>query len=265
MSAVAERDHVRAAYAAFAAFYDDFTAHHRYREWTASLEALARAAGLRGRRLLDAGCGTGKSFLPFLDRGYAVTACDVSPEMLAVAAGKAGDRARLVQADVRRMPVLGEFDLVCCLDDVLNYQLTAAELQAALAGLARNLAPGGVMVFDANTLLAYRTFFASTSVVAAGDRVLIWRGHASPEFGAGDRAEATLEALERGADGWWSSASHRHVQRHHPERLVRSSLAALGLAAEVHGMQTEGSIFAGLRETAHSKALYVVTREDEGR
>jgi SAM-dependent methyltransferase len=265
MSDVAEREHARAAYDAFAPFYDDFTAGHRYTEWTASIEALASAAGLRGRRLLDAGCGTGKSFLPFLDRGYDVTACDVSPEMLAVAAGKAGDRARLLHADLRHLPALGEFDLVCCLDDVLNYQLSGAELHAVLAGLARNLAPGGVLVFDANTLLAYRTFFAATTVVAGDERILVWRGHATAAFAPGEVAEATLEALERGPDGWWTSVSHRHLQRHHPEPLVRSALAELHLAVAAHGMQTDGSVFTGLRETAHSKALYVVTREDERR
>src|ERR1700754_1364649 len=171
---MAEADHARRTYEAFAPYYDLFTSHHRYDEWTATLEQCARAAGLRGNRLLDVACGTGKSFLPFLPRGYEVTACDLSPAMLALAAEKAGGRARVLEADMRALPVLGSFDLVCCLDDAVNYLLTEEELRSALAGLRSNLAPGGVIVFDVNTLHAFRTFFARTTVVCEHDRVLVW-------------------------------------------------------------------------------------------
>src|SRR5919107_5351046 len=92
----------RAAYDAFAPYYDRFTAHHDYDLWTSELLALAERHGLAGRRLLDVGCGTGKSFLPYLERGWAVTACDISPAMLTRAAAKAGGRVELAVADARR-------------------------------------------------------------------------------------------------------------------------------------------------------------------
>jgi SAM-dependent methyltransferase len=256
-----ERDHAASAYDAFADHYDHFTAHHRYDLWCATIEQLALAAGLQGKRLLDAGCGTGKSFLPFLERGYDVTACDASWEMLAQARAKAGGRARLLHRDIRALDALGQFDLVCCLDDVINYLHTGVELHAAFAGLRRNLAPDGVLVFDANTLLAYRTFFASTSVVPAADRVVVWRGGATADFSPGDVAEATVEALERGPDDAWTSTSHQHLQRHHPEDLIRSTLTAVGFGAvHVEGMRTDGALFPELCETEHTKALYVATR-----
>ena len=46
---------------------------------------------LQGRRLLDVACGTGKSFIPMLERGWEVTACDISAAMVEVARGKVGD------------------------------------------------------------------------------------------------------------------------------------------------------------------------------
>lgn len=229
----------RDAYDVAADIYDDFTAHHDYDGWTALIERLARAQGLAGDRLLDVGCGTGNSFLPFLERGYRVTACDISPRMLARAGDKCGGRARLSVGDLRSLPRLGSFDLVLAIDDVLNY-LTAADLEAAFRGLAANLAGGGVLVFDVNTELTYRTFFAARSRQGA----ITWEGQVDAErFRAGDAARATLHGGE-------------HVQHHHPPRAVLTALRAAGLrAAAVHGMDLDGTL-GELDEKVHTKALF---------
>jgi SAM-dependent methyltransferase len=251
-------DHARVAYDAFAPVYDRFTAHHEYEPWTATLEGLARDAGLRGKRLLDVACGTGKSFLPFLARGYEVTACDVSPAMAALAAEKAAGRARVEVHDMRALPRLGQFDLVCCLDDGVNYLDWPDELVAAFGGMRANLAAGGVLVFDANTLATYRGFFGAITVVQAEGEVLVWDGRAPSDLAAGGLAEATLEALVASGDGTWSRTVSRHRQRHHPEPTVTAALAAAGLqVAARHGMHLDGSVTDELDELANSKAIYV--------
>src|SRR3954465_8764761 len=108
------------AYEGLAPFYDELTRGHDYDGWTRQLESAALRFGVRGRRMLDAACGTGKSFLPFLERGYAVTGGDISPEMLAGGSAKA-PLAELFAADVRELGHVGEFDLITCLDDAVNY------------------------------------------------------------------------------------------------------------------------------------------------
>lgn len=241
-----------------AASYDAFTAHHRYDEWTASLEELAREAGLRGRRLLDVACGTGKSFLPFLERGYDVTACDLSPRMAAIAARKAAGRARVSVHDVRSLPSLGAFDLVCFLDDAANYLHEPWELRAALRGLAGNLAPGGVLVFDTNTLLSYRTFFATMTVVQSEGAVLVWNGSTPTDLPVGGLAHATLEMLRANGDGTWHRTYSHHVQRHHDAAVVEAALETAGLVpVAVRGMHIDGSLTDDLDELGNTKAIFV--------
>jgi SAM-dependent methyltransferase len=257
-------EHARVAYDAFAPHYDAFTAHHDYEAWTTTLEGLARECGLRGHRLLDVACGTGKSFVPYLDRGYEVCACDVSPAMIEVAGRKAGDRARLEVCDMRELPRLGSFDFVCCIDDAVNYVLTPADLVATFAGLACNLAPGGVVLFDVNSVSTYRTFFASLSVVVGEDRVLVWDGHAGEGFAAGDLAQATLEALSRCEAGTWSRERSVHHQRHHSHAAIRSALRRAGLQpVAIRGMRLDGTMTDGFDELENSKAVYVAKRRGE--
>ena len=91
------------------------------------------------------------------------------------------------------LPEFGEFDLVWALDDAVNYLLSAEDLEAALTGMGANLAPRGLLAFDLNTLLTYRTFFAEERVVESGGRRLIWRGRATPDTAPGSICEASFE------------------------------------------------------------------------
>ena len=145
-------DPALAAYEELAPFYDELTAGYDYERWLSELERLALDHGLSGRRVLDVACGTGKSFLPLLARGYEVTACDLSPAMVALAGAKAPDAAAVLVADMRELPPLGEFDLVICLDDSLNYLIARQEMELAIGGMAANLAPAGLLAFDLNIL-----------------------------------------------------------------------------------------------------------------
>ena len=130
MTSTLESDATR-AYAVLAPAYDLLTAEYAYGPWLTAIERVARENGLAGHRLLDVGCGTGKSFLPLLERGFQVTACDISPDMVELAQRKAGRRVDVHVADMRRLPVFGEFDLITCIDDAINHLLSAGEVADA--------------------------------------------------------------------------------------------------------------------------------------
>ena len=173
MSATTEPHQAAAAYDVLAPYYDHFTAGYAYEPWIAAIERRALRLGLRGRRALDLACGTGNSTGPLLARGYSVLACDISPAMIEQARRKYPQHAdSFLVADIRDLPNLGEFDLVLCLDDAINYLLSQRELEEAFGSVARLLSPSGVFAFDVNSLRTYRTSFAEDTV-REGDGVLL--------------------------------------------------------------------------------------------
>jgi SAM-dependent methyltransferase len=249
------------AYERLAPFYDELTRDHDYDAWTACLEQAALRAGLCGRRLLDAACGTGKSFLPFLRRGYDVTAFDISPAMVELARAKAPE-AELFVADLRTLRTIGRFDLITCLDDSLNYLTGDGELHAALAGLAANLDPAGVLVFDLNTLATYRTTFARDATQEGDELFLAWRGRCSEDEGPGCLATLTVEAFRAAGDGLYERVTSEHRQRHHALDDVKRAVADAGLVLTgVFGQLPDGSLSSTACEMTHHKLVYLARRK----
>jgi SAM-dependent methyltransferase len=255
-------DHAERAYDALAPGCDDLTRGHDHVRWTGLLEARAREAGLRGRRLLDVACGTGNTIVPMLGRGYDVTGVDLSQAMLEQARGKTERGARLIRADMRDLPSLGEFDLVWCLGDAINYLDTSDELAATLSGFARNLAPDGVVVFDVNTLATFRVLYSSIYVVPSPERVVLLEGRGRPDLEPGHAAQTWIDRLEPEPSGWWTRTRSAHHHRHHPEAAVRAALTRARLDCRaVYGTQTSGVIEEPLDEAAHAKAVYIARHQ----
>jgi SAM-dependent methyltransferase len=248
-------DHAALAYDAMAPFYDDFTAHHDYEGWVTILERLVLERGLAGRRLLDVACGTGKSAEPFLARGYRVTGCDGSGGMLARARDHLGAEVPLHQRDLRDLGSLGSFDLVCCIDDSLNYLLHEDELVAALNGMAAQLDDSGLVLFDLTTLATYRSFFAAPAVLETESHMLVWQGRARPDFAPGEIAEATFAAFA--LDGGSPPVRAVHAQRHYPADAVDEALAEAGLELVARRGQDLTGVLSDLDETRDTKVIYV--------
>jgi SAM-dependent methyltransferase len=257
MTQTTSADQTAAAYDRLAPHYDDFTAGYAYEPWIAAIEKRAEALGLRGRRALDLGCGTGSSTAPLLARGYSVVACDISPGMVREARRKhPRDAQSFVVADMRRLPELGEFDLVLCLDDAINYLLGYEDLEATFKCVARALSPTGIFAFDLNSLYTYRTAFAQAMVKEGDDVFMTWRGESSPEFRPGGIGAATVEIFSRRGDGLWERSAMRHVQRHHSPQAVRAALSRAGLCCEVVGQHPGARLEDGFDEERHIKVVY---------
>ena len=116
-------------------------------------EMLRLAGDVSGRRILDAGCGSGPLSAALLDRGAVVTGFDVSAAMVELARKRLGDDADLQVADLAApLPFAdAEFD-----DAVSSLVLHYLEDWAVpLAELRRVLKPGGRLIASVNHPAAY--------------------------------------------------------------------------------------------------------------
>ena len=246
------------AYEAMAPVYDEFTHLNDYETWFGTLVPALEKHGLRQGRLLDVGCGSGKAFAPMLARGWSIHGCDVSPAMLKLAQAKGGANVRVDVADMRELPSFGEFELVWALNDPVNYMLDREELGSALAGMRRNLAPDGLLMFDANTVEAYRGFFCEETVEERDGWRLIWRGRSQPDDPPGTVFEASFEAEPLDGTGAAPIAPALHRERHFSESELLAAIGGAGLEClDVFGYTDEEGLVAPLDETAHYKAIYI--------
>lgn len=99
-------------------------------------------------RVLELGCGNGKTLSAMYRHEWQVTGIDISPRAVHLAALATGDaqECHLAVADIRRLPLRpGSFDAVFAVH-VLGH-LDAAERAAAVRELHRIILPGGQVFF----------------------------------------------------------------------------------------------------------------------
>lgn len=139
--------------------YDHLMRNVPYRLWLEYIERIVKHFRGRVADLLDLACGTGNMMLLLSEKGYRVVGVDLSEGMLGVARTKlveAGHPAHLVLQDAAELSFGPVFDLTICLFDSLNYLLGADKLLGAFRGVYGALRPGGLFVFDLNTIRALR-------------------------------------------------------------------------------------------------------------
>lgn len=139
-------------------------------------------ADLRGRRVLDAGCGTGAFAVEAARLGAHVVAVDLSPTLVGLARERTpkdlGDGEVRFEVGDMLDPALGTFDHVVGMDSLIHYR--APDMARAVAGLAGRTGVSVLFTFAPRT--------AMLSVMHAAGRL----------FPRGDRAPA-IEPVSPGA------------------------------------------------------------------
>jgi len=101
---------------------------------------------LRGRRILEAGCGTGRISARIAEEGGRVTCLDIAPEALALAKRqfKEGDGTRFVLSSILEVPRENEYDVIW--NSGVMEHLVAGDQQRAIGEFLSILRPGGKVV-----------------------------------------------------------------------------------------------------------------------
>jgi SAM-dependent methyltransferase len=121
-------------------------------EWDAAITELTAAYVERRERVLDVGCGYGRSAIPLAARGYQVTGLDLSESLLRSGRTEAraqGVRLPLAAGSMTRLPFSAEsFDSVICLWSAFYEVLEPVSQVQTLADMWRVLSKGGLALIE---------------------------------------------------------------------------------------------------------------------
>jgi 2-polyprenyl-6-hydroxyphenyl methylase/3-demethylubiquinone-9 3-methyltransferase len=145
---------------------------------------------LAGKRALDVGCGAGLLTEPLARMGAAATGLDAAPENIAAARLHADGQGLAIDYRAGSVEDLGDgeiFDLVCSMEVVEH----VSDPAAFVAGLAKALAPGGLMLLSTPN----RTALSRIALITVGEGTgQIPRGtHDWSKFLTPDELEALLQ------------------------------------------------------------------------
>jgi magnesium-protoporphyrin O-methyltransferase len=144
-------------------------------------------ADLGGRRVLDAGCGTGALAVEAARRGAEVVAIDLSPTLVGIARERlpcdlGRGRIEFLAGDMLD-PALGEFDHVVAMDSLIHYR--SSDILGVLDGLSRRCRHSILFTFAPRT--------PALAMMHAVGRMIPNREHRAPAIEP--VAETTLRRL----------------------------------------------------------------------
>ena len=267
------------AYTDFASVYDIFMDDTPYEEWASYIMDLleeygvakgdlpeaesARQKALAGERnvVVVLCCGTGTLTELLADRGCDMIGIDASQEMLNIALEKrerSGKEILYLCQDMRELELYGTAGAVISVCDSLNYLLEEEEMLRVFRLVNNYLYPGGVFLFDFNTVYKYETVIGD-SVIAENreDCSFIWENYYDAE-GQINEYDLTIFARTENQDGEdiFRRFTETHYQRGYTLEEMRGMVEKAGMEfVRAEDADTRGEV----RE--ESERIYVIARE----
>ena len=147
------------AYGKFAQVYDLFMDNIDYESCAGYVEKHLKALGIEDGLVLELGCGTGTMTGLLAQKGYDMIGVDNSEEMLAEAMKKkmeTGQDILYLLQDMQEFELYGTVRAIISVCDSLNYITDRKELLQVFRLVNNYLDPGGIFLFDMNTVHKYR-------------------------------------------------------------------------------------------------------------
>ena len=263
MPPVTAVDQIQLTYDAMAPWDEHFHDHPRFSTWVSLFKQLIDTHRPAGSRLLDIGCGTGRSSAEFAGMGYDVTAYDLSPGMIARARSRWDTSgATFLVGDLRDPPPLGTFDVVVSFNEAFAHLDGEQDLAAALSCVADQLNEGGVLIFDLATLGRFRADLAQPYVVERPDFLMT---------GESDRTDFVPDMVLTHRLNWFAREGHLWrresvdlTYRQFSVATVRRAALAAGLVTlRVAGLYKD-QLIDDVDEESQMKACYLIGRAVDG-
>ncbi|MFH1086313.1 MAG: class I SAM-dependent methyltransferase [Chloroflexota bacterium] len=219
-------------YEQYAAVYDrsgQLAFSHRMAPY---LERLLKRHPVAGREMVELACGTGTVAIALARAGWRVLAVDASAAMLAQAQAKLGEDPLDIgwsQQDMRRLRVPAPVHLVTCLYDSMNYMLSDEDLLTVFASVRAALRPGGLFLFDMNTVFAMRALWNDETYFTDGDDLAVVFKSRYDE--RAQRTTVRVTCFQR-VDALYRKIAEEHTEQAYPPEHVATLLTDVGLAVE---------------------------------
>lgn len=217
------------AYGSFASVYDTFMDNVPYEQWSGYLVSLLQEYGIEDGLVLDLGCGTGSLTEQLAKKGYDMIGVDNSSDMLEIAMDKkaaSGLDILYLMQDMRDFELYGTVKAVVSICDSMNYILSEDELTTVFRLVNNYLDPGGIFIFDLNTIYKYSLMGDATIAENREEGSFIWENSYYEE----DRMnEYDLTLFIRQESGLYEKYEETHYQKAYELETLKQLLADAGM------------------------------------
>lgn len=218
------------SYGRFAGVYDVFMDNVNYREWADYIIETLAQDGIRDGLVLELGCGTGTVTEMLADAGYDMIGIDNSEEMLAEAMEKraeSGHDILYLLQDMQDFELYGTVRAVISVCDSMNYLTDEEDLEYLFALVNNYLDPGGLFIFDMNTVYKYQEMIGDSTIAENREEgSFIWENTYDEESGINEYA---LTLFLPDTDGRYEKVEEVHYQRAYPLEQIKTLLQSSGL------------------------------------
>lgn len=245
------------AYEGFAEVYDLFMDNIPYKDWCEYVAGLLKDYGINDGLVLDLGCGTGSLTELLSERGYDMIGVDSSEDMLQIAMDKraeSGNDILYLMQDMRKFELYGTVRAVISICDCMNYILEQEELTQVFKLVNNYLDPGGIFVFDLNTVYKYETLMGDSTIAEDREECsFIWDNFYDKETGIN---EYGLSLFIRQEDDLYRKHTEYHYQRAYTMDEIKQAIKDSGMEfLEAY------DAFTRMPVKENSERIYIVARE----
>ncbi len=218
------------------------------------------AALLQERNLVvELGCGTGSFTQIMKKKGYDIMGIDMSPEMLNIARNKAAEAGldiMYLEQDMRELDLYCTAGTIVSVCDSINYLLEDEDVIETFRLVNNFLYPGGIFIFDFNTLYKYRDVIGDATIAEnREDCSFIWDNYYHEEEHINEY-DLTIFVRTSGEEDVFRRFSETHYQRGYTVEDMKYYLKEAGLE-----LVTIVDADTHKAPTAESQRIYIVARE----